>query len=173
MFNGKWVNNPLFFYINSNEKKMGIETKDNIQEMIEPVLDEHGLELVELQLRKEGSGLVLRIIIYRDGGINIEDCTVVSREVGYLLEVNDPLSKAYTLEVSSPGLDRLLKTARDFERIIGKKIFVQYEEECDSCSLTGMVEDVVEQNILILKTAKKEVNIPLVDIIRATQVIEF
>jgi len=153
-----------------------IDTKDSIQAMVEPVVAEHGLELVELQLRREGRGLVLRIIIYRDdseGGVSVDDCSAVSREVAYLLEVNDPLSKAYTLEVSSPGLDRPLKSFRDFERNIGKKITVQYQEEGDNCSLTGTIERVVEDEKVVVKTAKKETVIPLDEIIKAIQVIEF
>jgi len=155
---------------------MAIDTKDAIRAMVEPVVIEHGLELVDLQLRKEGRGLVLRIIIHRDdseGGVSVDDCSAVSRELGYLLEVNAPLNRAYTLEVSSPGLDRPLKSYRDFERNLGKKITIQYREEGDNCSLTGTIERVAEDGKVIVKTAKKETVIPLDEIIKAIQVIEF
>lgn len=108
---------PAFFFYTIGLGKMGTETIERVTEIIQPVLDDLGLELVELQLRSEGKkGLVLRIIIFKEGGVSLDDCAQVSREVGFLLEVEDPIGRSYVLEVSSPGLDRPLKTERDFER---------------------------------------------------------
>ncbi len=149
-----------------------METVEQIKEVIAPVLDELGLELVELQLRSERSRLVLRVIIYREGGVSLEDCSRVSREAGYLLEVEDLIGKAYTLEVSSPGLDRPLKTERDFERNIGKKVTVLFNDIDEKHSVTGIVEQVAEDQ-LTLKTAKRLITIPLANIVKATLVIEF
>ena len=151
---------------------MGIETKDKIREIVEPVVFEHGFELVDIELCNESHGMVLRIIIYKDSGVGIDDCSAISREVGYLLEIDDPLPKAYLLEVSSPGLDRPLRTARDFERTIGKKITVHYEADGNSCSATGEIQ-AVSDNSVIVKTAEGEADIPLAEIKRAKQVIEF
>jgi len=152
---------------------MSAEIKDVIREIVVPPVASRGLELVDIELRREGRGLVLRIIIYRDGGVTIDDCAEVSREVGYLLEVNDPLDRAYTLEVSSPGLDRPLKTARDFERNLGNKVDIIYRNEDANTNLTGVISQVVDGERLLIKTTKREVEIPLHEIVKAKQVIEF
>ncbi len=82
-----------------------------IQGFAEPLLADMGLELVEIQYRREGHGWVLRFFIDREGGVTIDDCAAASREIGARIEVEDLIDHAYTLEVSSPGLERLLKRA--------------------------------------------------------------
>ncbi|MCW5213715.1 ribosome maturation factor RimP, partial [Desulfobulbus sp. TB] len=105
-----------------------------------------GLDLVDVQFRRE-SGWVLRLFIDRlEGGVNVDDCAAVSRQVGTLLEVEDIIQHAYTLEVSSPGAERPLKRLRDFIRFSGKKIRVKLSEPVDNqhvfCGiLTGVLED--------------------------------
>jgi ribosome maturation factor RimP len=95
---------------------------DRLYEIIEPITADHGLELVELQYRQEEHGWVLRIIIYKIGGVSLDDCARVSREAAHVLDVEDVIPYKYHLEVSSPGLDRPLTTPRDFERNLGSKI---------------------------------------------------
>jgi len=80
----------------------------------EPVLASQGLELVDVEYQRETAGWVLRIYIDREGGVNIDDCTEVSRELGTILEVRDLIPNSYILEVSSPGLTRPLKKLEDF-----------------------------------------------------------
>jgi ribosome maturation factor RimP len=100
--------------------------RDTVQSQIEvlvlPILDALGFELVDLQLQNEGRQMALRIFIDKPGGITLDDCVEVSREVSAILEVEDPIKSAYRLEVSSPGLDRPLKKPADFERFTGQKI---------------------------------------------------
>jgi ribosome maturation factor RimP len=86
------------------------------------VLEPQGVELVDVEYRREGGRWVLRLFIDRPGGVTLDDCAKVSRQVGDLLEVSDPIDHAYTLEVSSPGLDRPLKKERDFERYQGRQV---------------------------------------------------
>ena len=111
--------------------------------MAQPYLEVEGLELVETQFRRERSGWVLRLFIDRlaaaeslsreaegedvpaGSGVTLDDCVEVSREVGRLLEVEDVVPVAYTLEVSSPGLDRPLKKPADFVRFSGRLIRVK------------------------------------------------
>ena len=99
---------------------------DKITAVIGPVVVEKGYELVEIQFRNEQHGWVLRIIIYKEEGIGVDDCAAVSREVGHILEVEDVIQQKFHLEVSSPGLDRPLTTSRDFLRNIGKKVKIKY-----------------------------------------------
>ena len=91
-----------------------------LQQMIEPVVLDYGLDLVELQFRREDAGWVLRLIVDGEQGVGIDDCACISREVSHLLEVEDPIERSYQLEVSSPGLDRPLKRERDYIRCRGK-----------------------------------------------------
>ena len=88
-----------------------------------------GLELVDVQFRREGSGWVLRLIIDREGGVvTLEDCSMASRELSDYLDVEDLIEQAYHLEVSSPGLDRPLYTIRDFRRFCGRNARVKLHE---------------------------------------------
>lgn len=80
------------------------------------------MELVEAQFRREGQGWVARLFIDREGGVTVDDCAAVSRAVDDWLESEDFIDFAYTLEVSSPGLERPLKTDRDFLRAAGKRV---------------------------------------------------
>ena len=93
-----------------------------IHDVIEPTIRSLGLELWACDLRKSGNQAVLRIYIDRDTGVTLEDCTVVSREIGALLDVEDLIKSHYQLEVSSPGLDRLLLTLNHFSRYVGKMV---------------------------------------------------
>ncbi len=93
-----------------------------IEALVMPILDDLGYELVDLQMQQDGRQLALRIFIDKPGGIILDNCVAVSREVSAILEIEDPIRSAYRLEVSSPGLDRPLKKPADFERFAGQKI---------------------------------------------------
>ncbi len=90
-----------------------------------PVLKELGFELVEVQYRREQNGWILRLIIDKQDGINLADCAAVSREISQLLDIEDFIDQAYSLEVSSPGLNRPLKSMADFERFVGRKVKIK------------------------------------------------
>jgi ribosome maturation factor RimP len=98
------------------------ENITQIEELVLPILDDLGFELVDLQLQQEGKQLALRLFIDKPAGITLDDCVEVSREVSAILEIEDPIKSAYRLEVSSPGLDRPLKKPADFERFAGQKV---------------------------------------------------
>ena len=87
-----------------------------VREVVEPILQSQGYELVDLEYQRESRGWVLRIYLDREGGITLDDCTGVSHEVGAVLEVKDVIPNAYVLEVSSPGLTRPLKKPEDYNR---------------------------------------------------------
>jgi len=144
-----------------------------ITELVEPVILEMQLELVEVQFRRESTGQVLRIIVYSEDGVSIDDCVAISREVGRILEVEDIIDQAYHLEVSSPGLDRPLKTTRDFLRCLGRKIKITYlkaDEKADT--VVGEINDCNDDDVT-LKVGSESMVIPLVRIKKALQVIEF
>lgn len=93
-----------------------------VAENILPVLAEMDIELVDIQYIKEGGRWFLRVFIDKPGGIGLEDCQNVSHSIDPLLDEKDPIPHPYTLEVSSPGLDRPLKKLADFKRFIGEMI---------------------------------------------------
>ena len=104
---------------------MTVTLRERLIALIEPVLARLGYELVELEYAAGRSQAVVRIFIDTSAGITVDDCERVSREVAALLDVDDPIPTAYTLEVSSPGFDRVLRTPAHFERFVGARVFVE------------------------------------------------
>ncbi|HSO73114.1 MAG TPA: ribosome maturation factor RimP, partial [Thermodesulfobacteriota bacterium] len=100
------------------------EAFNRIKALAETLLQEEKMELADMELLREGRGWVLRLFIDKTGGVTLDDCASVSRQFGDQLEVEDLIPFRYTLEVSSPGLDRPLKKDRDFLRHIGNQIQV-------------------------------------------------
>ncbi|PLX98528.1 MAG: ribosome maturation factor [Desulfuromonas sp.] len=146
---------------------------DELLDLIEPVLEDMAYELVDLEFKQEGPEWFLRIFIDKDGGVGLDDCASVSREIGALLEVEDIIEPAYRLEVSSPGLDRPLKKPQDFERFAEHRVKVKtinlvdpdgrgYERK----TFTGILQGVHDGRIRIEQTDKKggEVEIALTEI---------
>jgi ribosome maturation factor RimP len=99
-------------------------TRDELAQLLEPVVERLGYELVDLEVRLGGDGL-LRLYIDQPEGVDLEDCEKVSRAVSALLDVEDPLPGNYNLEISSPGLDRKLTKVEHFQRFMGETVKVQ------------------------------------------------
>jgi ribosome maturation factor RimP len=93
--------------------------------LTEPLLAQLGYELVDLEYVPGRTHALLRIFIDREAGVGLDDCERVSREVSALLDVEDPVPTGYTLEVSSPGLDRVLRTPAHFQRFVGERVRVE------------------------------------------------
>jgi len=140
---------------------------------VEPILDEMGFELVDvLYLAKDGRW-VLRIYIDRDGGVTIDDCARVSGEISDLLDVKDIIEHEYVLEVSSPGLNRLLKREKDFIRAIGKKIKVRMAIPVNGQrNFTGNLTD-YQNRTLYVEMERGVVELPWQEIEKANLVYEF
>jgi ribosome maturation factor RimP len=95
---------------------------ERVREIVERVTSSGGLELVDVEFRGGGKSRMLRIIIDKPSGVTHQDCANVSREVGTILDVEDAVPGSYLLEVSSPGLDRKLSRADEFERFVGSLV---------------------------------------------------
>lgn len=100
-------------------------SKDELLKLLEPAIEQLGFELADLDLKTGGRDGLLRIFIDKAEGIGIEDCEAVSRQVSAILDVEDPLPGNYTLEVSSPGLDRTLTKPDHFRRFMGQDVKVK------------------------------------------------
>lgn len=114
-----------------------------------PVVEELGYELIDVEFQREEGSWFLRLIIDRKGGISLDDCTAVSQRVDPLIDENIPIDKAYYLEVSSPGLDRPLKTEADFRRYEGQEVEVTLYQARDGVKrfqgkILGMDGNVLE-----------------------------
>jgi len=104
---------------------MGKEILERVRGMVDALLFDEGMELVDIEYRRESKGWVLRLILDKEGGVTLDDCTRVSQEVGRNLDVEDFIQTPYTLEVSSPGLTRPLKTEKDFMKYYNRLIKVR------------------------------------------------
>ena len=158
-----------------------MEAVERIRAVAERVVQSHGLELFDVQLRREGIGWVVRIFIDKPGpsgtpedSIGIEDCAAVSREVSAILDVEDPIDRAYTLEVSSPGLDRPLREARDFVRFAGRRAKIVVDPAVDNQKhFLGRIEGVDDGMVLFEAEGRKHHRIPLASIKRARLDVDF
>lgn len=101
------------------------------EEIVMPIINENNFELVDVEYVREGSNWYLRIYIDKSGGINIDDCELVSRYLSEKLDEKDFIEDAYILEVSSPGLGRPLKKEKDFQRSLGEEIEVKLYKAID------------------------------------------
>jgi len=130
-----------------------------IQEVIAPVLKMASVELVDIRLLPQKGRRILRLYIDKPGGVDLHDCATISREVSVRLDVHDVIPGKYTLEVSSPGIDRPLCTASDFQRNTGRTLKVtargpdgaqqQMKGDLLSCEQDGIVLDVKGEKVSI------------------------
>lgn len=104
-------------------KKEIYEQKTEV--ILQPIVDEHGFELVDVEYVKEGGNWYLRTYIDKEGGITVDDCEVVSRALSEVMDQKDYIEDAYIMEVSSPGLGRPLKKDKDFDRSMGDEIEIR------------------------------------------------
>ncbi len=124
-----------------------------VRDFLESLLPSMGLELFEVQFRREGHGWVLRVFIDSDSGISLDDCSNVSRELGHYLDVEDFIENAYHLEISSPGLERPLRSTQDFIRFSGKSAKVKLHEAIDGRKTLEGTIAAVENDTIYLKLA--------------------
>ncbi|SFA77036.1 ribosome maturation factor RimP [Lentibacillus halodurans] len=144
----------------------------NITEKIaEPILQEKGLELVDVEYVKEGKNWFLRVFIDKEGGVDIDECGTVSEQLGERLDQADPIKGAYFLEVSSPGVERPLKSKEDFKNHLGSNVYVKLYEPIDGKKeYEGTLLDFADETAVIaykIKTREKQAKIPYQKIAKA------
>jgi ribosome maturation factor RimP len=147
--------------------------EDKIRKIVEPVINALGIELDGIELNKMRGKALLRIYIDREEGITIDDCTLVSREVEALLDVEDPIPYSYVLEVSSPGLDRPLRNTRDFIRFSGRNVRVITKEPIDKQTFfVGQLAEADDSEIVLLLPKDRTVTIDYGNISKARLEVE-
>jgi len=128
------------------------------EELLLPMMEAHGFELVDVEYVKEGSNWYLRAYIDKPGGITIDDCEVISRSLSDELDAKDFITDSYILEVSSPGLSRPLKKDKDLERSIGKDVEIKtYKMVEGRKDFTGELKAYDKQTVTIVEEEKEVV----------------
>jgi ribosome maturation factor RimP len=164
---------PLFLFV--------AEPLERIRTIAERVARSHGLEIWDIVSRRETAGQVVRVFIDRPGpaatpeeSVSIEDCEQVSREIGTILDVEDPLPFAYTLEVSSPGLDRPLRGEQDYRRFAGRLAKIVVSEAVDNqTAFEGRLRGIEDRAVLLEGPRGRIHRLPLQLITRARLEVEF
>ena len=135
-----------------------------IHALVEPILADHEMELVELTCRPQGRQVFVRLLVDRVGGVTIQRCAQVNQRIGQVLEDANLIEGSYTIEVSSPGLDRLLVSKRDYERALGEDLQVDVSIENGRCrELRGMLL-AVQHEAIVLKTPSGNITLPFAQI---------
>ena len=148
-----------------------------VEELVTPILNENELELVDIEYVKEGKNWFLRVYIDKDNGIDIEECGIVSERLSEKLDAIDPIPHNYFLEVSSPGAERPLKKEKDYQKAIGKNVFIKTYEPLDGeKAFEGVLTDYNGETVTVevkIKTRKKTVVIPFDKIASARLAVTF
>jgi ribosome maturation factor RimP len=134
-----------------------------MEEVLLPVLGDHGLELVDIDWRPQGPRAALRVYVDKPGGVGIADCERVSRELGDVLDAAALIPGAYDLEVSSPGLDRQLRKEREFHWAIGKRVRCWL---AGGRELRGRLTEVTPER-LVLEHEGERTEVPRADVTKA------
>ena len=169
----KWASRPLFGCADSvtvgEAGTTGVTTaRDDIVALLEPEVESLGYELADIEVNISGGG-VLRLFIDRpdstpENGVTLEDCEQVSRQVSAVLDVEDPIPGGYTLEVSSPGLNRRLVKPAHFERFAGNRVKLKLKRLVEGRrNVKGRLMGYEEPNVLV-KDGKETFAIPLIEI---------
>lgn len=151
--------------------KKGIVEK--IEKLAIPLLALEGLELVDIEFKKEGHGLVLRFYIDREGGVSLDTCSKASEVLDGMLDTEDLIASSYILEVSSPGIERPLKKPKDFEKFVGSKIFAKTRVKIeDRKHFTGIIK-ATSKNKFTIECENVTTDIPYSEVTNAHLVVDF
>jgi len=169
---------PLFSFKGAT---LSPDVVEQVRTVAARVAASYGLDIFDVQFRREAAGMVLRIQIDRPGpaataedSVSVDDCAVVSRDLSAVLDVEDIVPTAYTLEVSSPGLDRPLRTVDDFRRFAGRRAKLVMREAVDGQTfLKGQLGGVEGDRVVIDAEDRRRHRVPIGIITRANLEVEF
>lgn len=139
--------------------------EEKTEKLIMPIIEANNFELVDVEYVKEGGTWYLRAYIDKEGGITVDDCEIVNRALGELLDVEDFINEAYILEVSSPGLGRPLKKEKDFQRSLGEEVEVRtYRAINKSKEFVGLLVAYDKESVTLQLDEETEMKIDRSDI---------
>jgi ribosome maturation factor RimP len=146
----------------------------DVMATIEPLIEAEGAELVELQLHPQKGRWLVRVFVDTEDGISLEDCRQLSLEIGQVLDAEELIPSSYTLEVSSPGLDRLLRTPRDFRRQLRRLVTITLSAPLwEKTRYRGRVAAVTEEYVVLHQPPDAPLDIPLLQIDHGVVELEF
>lgn len=160
------------------------EYEKKSEEILEPIMQENGFELVDVEYVKEAGNWYLRAYVDKEGGITLDDCELVNRTWSDIMDREDFIPDAYILEVSSPGLGRQLKKEKDFKRSLGQQVDIRFYKgrkipaekngkEVSVKELTGTLKDFDEETITVETDFAPEYVIPRKEISTVRLTIDF
>jgi len=168
------VGSPHSFFSERGLTEQG--TKDIVRGVAERVTAGRGYELVDVEVKRERGGHFVRLFVDKEGGIGLDDLQSVSEEVSAILDAEDPIEGAYTLEVSSPGLDRPLRSEADYRRFVGRLVKLSsYEPVEGRRHWTGRLQSIEGGAVTVSLEKEKGVTarIPLDKIAHGRLEVEF
>jgi ribosome maturation factor RimP len=146
---------------------------ERIEELAIPVLASEGLELVDVEFKREGYGQVLRFFIDREGGVDLDACTKASEVLSRMLDLEDLITSSYNLEVCSPGIERPLKKPQDFQKYSGAKAHIKTKRKIhERKHFTGTIEAATEEAVTVEDEGVK-IEIPYEEVSKAHLVVDF
>jgi ribosome maturation factor RimP len=147
---------------------------DDIRKLLDPILDSMGLSLWDIEFQKQGPQWILRLYIDRESGVTLNDCESVSRDLSAVLDVEDSIPHAYTLEVSSPGLDRTLSKPEHYKRFTGSTVKVKtYQPINGQKVFRGKLLGMSDTSITVEAEGAGTIEILLTDIAKASLEVDF
>ncbi len=155
---------------------MALDVRGTVQEvsdLIAPVLEDMGFELVDVEYVSKHGRWVLRLFIDREGGVTIDDCAKASGEIGDVIDVRDIIDHEYVLEVSSPGIERLLKKKKDFQKAAGRNVKLRTIHPREGRRNYAGVLDRVEGDTITLLVDGTEVCFSIEEVEKANLVYDF
>jgi len=149
------------------------QVEQTVQNFASPILEQLGYELVEVKYKKEENGMNLTLFIHKQGGITLADCELVAKTLNEPLdELNPTKDEQYNFNVSSVGLDRPIKTEKDFLRNIGKEVEISFQTPTEVKTVKGVLKN-INNNIVTLNQKGKLTEIDFNKIIKTMLVIKF
>ena len=150
----------------ANAKSLLVE---QIEQLVAPVLQEHGAELVDCQFVHEHGQWALRFFLDKPGGIKLDDCAAISEHIGRNLDAADVIKQRYSLEVSSPGINRPLKKEADYQRFVGERVDVTlYAPLNGRRHFKGTLQSVNAGVVVVEEAPQQSFALPLADVAKAT-----
>lgn len=147
---------------------------DKLKTIIQPILDKEQVELVDIIYRPESGGNVLRLLVDKEGGIKLAECIALNEKIGMVLDESNVINEKFILEVASPGIDRVFKVKRDYERAVGRILRVTLNERIlEKMEYIGRLLEVLDNSIKIDVPKKGILDIPFDKIVRARQEVSF
>ena len=144
-----------------------------VEELVTSLVESEGMELVDLEYRRDGRRWILRLFIDKEGGVTVDDCVYISRQLGDFLDVKDIIPQAYVLEVSSPGVNRRLRKEDDFSRFAGHKVRLLLVSPLEGRrQIIGELRG-VEGDSVVVSSPEGRWEVPLADIGKANLIYEF